>query len=408
MKYQIMVIAIGFIAINFNSTVYADAGYEYPPTFMASRILPAKLLKSPYHTVDSTVRNDGAMNHYTVNSKYGTVAADSTAELNIRVDEMKALAAMEKVSNSGQFVRQVKEGGKNVVAGAKALVTRPVGTIKGVFAGIGELAGRAGDAVLGDPRSDAEDSRVENMIGFSSTKRDYAAEFHVDPYSTNALLQDRLDEISWAGYSGKISTTILTSLIPGGVGTFVSASKSSDWLEGVPLKLPPVEIRKMNRQKLVAMAIPADVIDLFLGNTIYSPVHQTKLVQAMARMNGTADRGQFVKFAVLARTGNVAFFRARQAEMYANLHREKPVVRFVGLGNNAAARLASGVVVFCFPLDHLAWTENNARLAYQLDGAVSALPGVRGKEIRLTGGISPRARKSLESLGWKITDNRKG
>ncbi|MEI7994948.1 MAG: hypothetical protein WCH01_08615, partial [Methylococcaceae bacterium] len=360
-----------------------------------------------YHSVGAKVTNDGQMNHYTVKSKFGTVKAESTAELKIRVDEMKALSAMERVSNSDQFTHQVKEGGKNVVSGAKAWVTRPVDTVKGVFTGIGTLAGRAGDALMGDPPSDTEGSRMENAIGFSSTKRDYAAEFHVDPYSTNPLLQKRLEEISWYGYSGKIAASAVSAVIPGGVGAFVSVAKSSDWLEGIPVKTPPSELRKANREKLSGMGVSPDIIDLFLGNAVYSPVQQTKLVQELARMNGTADRGNFVKFAVLARNNNAAFFRARQAEMYANLNKVTPVERFVAVGTNAAARLANGTVVFSFPLDYLSWTENNAALAESLNLQVNDLPDVRGKEIRIIGGISKDARKALEKLGWKVLDNQK-
>ena len=250
MKKQLITIVIVFASGSFLINAAADNSYEKPPVFEAKRILPAKLLKSPYHSVGAKVTNDGQMNHYTVKSKFGTVKADSTAELKIRVDEIKALSAMERVSNSDQFTRQVKEGGKNVVSGAKALVTRPVDTVKGVFTGIGTLAGRASDALMGDPPSDAEGSRMENAIGFSSTKRDYAAEFHVDPYSTNPLLQKRLEEISWYGYSGKIAASAVSAVIPGGVGAFVSVAKSSDWLEGIPVQTPPSELRKANREKL--------------------------------------------------------------------------------------------------------------------------------------------------------------
>ena len=368
----------------------SDATHESPPVFEAARILPAKLLKGSYHKVGSKVRNDGQMNHYTIESKLGRLKADSTAELKIRIDELTALAAMQKVSNSDQFTRQVKAGGKSVVAGTKALVSSPVSTIKGAFAGVGKLAERAGDALMGDPPSDAEGSRVENAIGFSSTKRDYAAEFHVDPYSTNPLLQKRLDEISWYAYGGKITASAAASLIPGGVGAFVSAAKTSDWLEGIPVQTPPSELRKANREKLADMGVSPDVSDLFLGNTVYSPVQQTKLVQALSRMNEVADRGHFVKFAVLAKSGNVAFFRARQADMYANYHKKvAPLQRFVAIGTNAAARLSSGTVVFCFPLDYLAWTAENAALAEALDKQVAALPDVPGKEIRVAGGVQP-------------------
>ena len=103
MKRQIITIALGFAVNSFLPSAVADVGYEAPPVF-----LPAKLLKSPYHSFGSKVPNDGQMNHYTIKSKFGTVKADSTAELKIRVDEMSAFAAMERVSNSDQFTRQVK------------------------------------------------------------------------------------------------------------------------------------------------------------------------------------------------------------------------------------------------------------------------------------------------------------
>jgi hypothetical protein len=377
--------------------------------FQAAQILTPKLLKGPYHKVAAKVRNDGTMNHYTVESKFGRVSADSTAELKIRVDEMSALAAMQKVNTTDQFTRQVKKGGKDALAGAKQLVTNPVGTLKGAFAGIGKLAERTGDALMGDPPSDAEDSRFENAIGFSATKRDYAAEFRVDPYSTNPLLQKRLEEIAWWGYSGKIAASAASAAIPGGVGAFVSASKTSNWLEGIPVQTPPLELRKANRQQLAGMGVSADASDLFLGNTVYSPVQQTKLVNALVRMSDVADRSQFVKFAVLARNAQVAFFRARQAEMYANFHaRENRIERFVPVGTNAAARLANGTVLFCLPLDYLAWTEGNAALAVALDKYVKELPDTREKEIRLAGGISPRARTALEELGWAVRDRQEG
>jgi hypothetical protein len=410
MKRTISAIALGFATTAaWLPTYAADEGYESPPVFEASRILSAKLLKGPYHKVGNKVRNDGRMDHYTIESKFGKVTADSTAELKIRVDEMTALAAMQRVSNSDQFTRKVKQGGKDAVAGAKALVTDPVGTVKGAFAGIGKLAERTGDALLGDPPSDAEDNRLKNAIGFSSTKREYAAEFRIDPYSTNPLLQQRLEEIAWYGYSGKMTASVASAAIPGGVGAFVSAAKTSDWLEGIPVQTAPSDLRKMNREKLTGMGVSSDVEGLFLGNTVYSPVQQTKLVNALARMNGTADRAQFVKFAVFARNDNVAFFRARQAEMYANFHKMGTAVeRFVPVGANVAARLSNGTVLFCFPLDYLAWTEDNARLAEGLNQQADALSDVRGREIRIAREISPRARAALEHRGWKVQDRQEG
>ena len=45
----------------------------------------------------------------------------------------------------------------------------------------GKALERAGTSLFGDAPRDAEDSRLQDLIGFSSTKRDYAVESGVDP-----------------------------------------------------------------------------------------------------------------------------------------------------------------------------------------------------------------------------------
>jgi len=60
--------------------------------------------------------------------------------------------------------------------------------------------------------------------------------------------------------------------------------------------------------------------------------------------------------------GNIAFFRQCLAEMYAGYRKTVgPISGFASLGELAAARTASGALVFCAPLDYLFWTEPMAR-----------------------------------------------
>ena len=178
------------------TVLFAAERYEAPPIFQASKLFPPGLVKGPNHQVDERVLNDGYMNHYRIHTRFGDLDAASTAELKIRIDEANALAAMEKVKGTEQFSRFLVQGGKDTLAGAKALIRSPVKTVNGAVSGVGKLFERAGASLSGDPPSDAEDGRLENLIGFSSTKRDYAAEFGVDPYSSNPVLQERLDEIA--------------------------------------------------------------------------------------------------------------------------------------------------------------------------------------------------------------------
>ena len=389
--------------------LFAAERYEAPPIFQASKLFPPGLVKGPNHQVDERVLNDGYMNHYQIHTRFGDLDAASTAELKIRIDEANALAAMEKVKGTEQFSRFLAQGGKDTLAGAKALIRSPVKTVNGAVSGVGKLFERAGASLSGDPPSDAEDGRLENLIGFSSTKRDYAAEFGVDPYSSNPVLQERLDEIAWAGYAGKITASAALSLVSGGAGIAISTSKTSNWLAGVPLKAAPADLRARNHKNLTTMGVSPEVIDLFLANTVYTPVQQTKLVNALAEMQGVDDRGQFVKFAVLTRDPDVAFFRARQAEMYARFHkRVSKVKQFVPLGELAAARLADGTLVFCAPLDHLAWTQTMANYVLAANQNVTAAPGIKAKQLQVAGTISPVAKAALEQHGWKIQDRQEG
>ncbi|MCI0732845.1 MAG: hypothetical protein L0Y38_03350, partial [Methylococcaceae bacterium] len=371
---------------------FAAEQYEPAPIFQASKLLPQGLVKGANYRVDERVVNDGYMNHYQIHTRFGDVGATSTAELKIRIDEANALAAMEKVKDTDEFSRYLVQGGKDTLAGAKALVTHPVDTVSGAVSGVGKLFERAGNSLFGDPPSDTEDSRIENLIGFSSTKRDYAAEFGVDPYSSNPVLQERLDEIAWAGYGGKITASAALSLVSGGVGVTISTSKMSNWLDGVPLKAAPSDLRARNRGHLAAMSVAPEVADLFLSNTVYSPVQQTKLVNALNEMQGVEDRGQFVKFAVLTRDEEVAIFRARQAAMYARFHDlVSRIKQFVPVGELAAARLADGTLIFCAPLDHLAWTRTMANYVLAVDQNVTAGAGITAKQLWVAGTVSPLA-----------------
>src|SRR5262249_14935656 len=70
----------------------AQPAYETPAVLSASKLLPPELLSGPHHRVQEQVRNDGYLNIYTIDSKFGQFTAVSTAILRKRVQEINALA----------------------------------------------------------------------------------------------------------------------------------------------------------------------------------------------------------------------------------------------------------------------------------------------------------------------------
>jgi hypothetical protein len=363
------------------------------------------VLSGPNHRVEERVYNDGFLNRYTVLSKFGGFVAVSTPMLRKRVGEINAMVRMEQIQGTKEFASSMKEAGTDTLAGFKNLATKPVETVKGAASGLAVAFRRAGDAIAGPKRSDAEDSRVKDLIGFSKTKREYAYLFGVDAYTDNEKLQDRLNDIAWAGYAGGLTWAAAMAAVPGGAGLAITISGSHRLLNDVFRTTPPVDLRRMNGDKLKAMSVHPEVADTFINNTVYSPRYQTLLVNALDEMKGVGNRATFVRLGAATTDKDIAYFRARQAEMYAGYHKAvAPVETFIALGEFAAVRTTKNEVVFNVPLDHLVWTEPMAKLLTAADGRVTQLTRSVNKQLWVTGTISARARKEIESRGWQVQE----
>ncbi len=399
-----------FVVLMLGTALRAEAQrYDSPLEFRASQILPREMVTGPNHRVDERVINDGFQNHYKIYSKFGEYAVVSTAMLRKRVHEIHEMAAMEQLKLGKEFLNSFKESGFKTLEGAKNLITSPVKTVYGTVAGVGTIFKNASQNLFGFKKSEAEESQLKDVIGFSKTKRDYAYQFSVDVYSRNQPMQKRLDQITWAGYFGGLSMSAALAPISGGASIAISVSRLSKLFNEIFRTVPPSELRAMNQKKLLEMGINEDLVDLFLNNAKYSPREQTLLVGALAEIKGARNRAAFVKFAVPTDNPDMAFFRYRQAEMYAGYNKSvEPIERFEGFGRFAAARTRDGKLVFNVPLDYLAWTENMAGF---IDAAIShtkTLPRVTEKHLWVTGSVSPLALKELNKRGMLVHDRREG
>jgi hypothetical protein len=161
----------------------------------------------------------------------------------------------------------------------------------------------------------------------------------------------------------------------------------------------------MNGEKLNAMNVHPEVADAFLNNTVYSPRNQTLLVNALDEMKGVGNRATFVRLAAGTTDRDIAFFRERQAQMYAGYHKAvAPFETFLALGEFAAARTAKNEVVFNVPLDYLVWTQEMAQLLTAADGVVNRLTRPANKQLWVTGMVSARAKKEIEGRGWQVQE----
>ncbi len=198
----IVTLTLAMELVIFSMAYHAQAEFENPPVLSAKNILEPERLKGPNHEVDDEVENNGLFNRYTVNSPFGTSDAPSTSALGFLVNELNAIAEMKKVKTDDTAIASLKQSGENTVTGIKNLFTDPENTLKGAASGVQSLFHRASETVGKREVTDAEDSKAQQLIGFSKSKGQIATKYNVNVYSRNQVLQEELDRLAWADYLG--------------------------------------------------------------------------------------------------------------------------------------------------------------------------------------------------------------
>ncbi|HEY7165987.1 MAG TPA: hypothetical protein VIB79_15570 [Candidatus Binatia bacterium] len=400
-------VLIGILIFQPVSAIAAQsAAYESPPVLSASKILPPELVTGPNYRVREKVINDGFMNIYTIDSSFDTFTAASTALLRTRIQEIKAMASMDQLKGTKEYGAAIKDSALDTLVAAKDMVFQPVKTLKTAASGVGVAFRRAGDSLFGSARSEAEDSKFKDLVGFTNYKREYAYDLGVDVYSRNQALQDRLDEISWVAWAGGLTVSAALAAVPGGAGIAMTAIGTTRLTTAIFKTTPPADLRRMNTEKLNGMGIDPTTVETFINQSVFSPREQTLLVSALDEMKGVAERKRFVQQAALTNNPDMALFRQRQAEMYAGYHKAvAPIERFIAVGQLSAARTQKGALVFNVPVDYMVWTEPLAHLVANTDIVANQLPGLTEKQLWVTGGLSPRARAEMTRLKWKVYEN---
>jgi len=403
--HRLSCVVAGFLIVSLPAS--AAPTYESPTILKASNILPPDVVKGPHHQVDEKVVNDAYMNLYTLHSDYGDVQVTSTTKLMKYIHEVNAVAVMKKIQGSDEFAKGMKNKAGAVIEGAGDLITDPIGTVSNTVSGVGKLFSRAGENLFGGARSDSEGSRLGSLLGYAKAKREIGYKLGVDVYSHNEILQKELNELSSAGGTGTLIMSGLLMAVPGGAGAAVSVAGGTKMMTNlVYWDKSPADLRTMNRERLDSMGVSEDVADLFIANGIYTPREQTLLVEALFNMSKTAGRDQYIKLATLTDDIDMAFFRQRQAEMYAAYNaRIQPITSFVAVGSTSAGMTKNGDVVFNVPLDHLLWTKGIAAVIRIATQNVAMMKGVNERHLLISGTASDLARESLQKMGWKVQEN---
>jgi hypothetical protein len=382
----------------------APAAYETLPTLNASEILQPQYFQGPNFTVRNAVPTYSGSNRYTIDSDFGVFAADGNQMLVRRVAEINGIAKLQAMSQTKEFTQAAAQAAAAPLQVAQDLVNDPVSTISSVPKGIWGFLNRAGEAVKqvtnGQQANDAGGNTLENVTGFSKTKRDLALKLGVDPYTTNEVFQKELSTVAWPAFLGKFTVNLGMAAVG---GPALSAVNLTGTLTEALRDKSPAQLRLMNHRLLTEnMGIARRDADAFLNNNAISPTTQTILVAALAQLGNIPGQAQFIRQAAASRDEREAIAFQQSAQLMANLNESSPVARITQLNGLTVCQTKDGTVVVPIQWDYVAWTPATEGFTAALQAWKFATP-VSGYALILTGVVSPMTAQALASRNVKVT-----
>ena len=383
---------------------------EAPPSFNAAQIPDIKRIGANY-TIQNPVRSDGLLRIYVLTTPYGDVTVQGDEMLRMRLNELNALALLEKVSNSDSFGKALAQAGLSPVIFTGRLITNPIDTVQNTLAGVGGFFGRVSSGIANAGKT--PDSAVASLLGVTEQRRQLAAAYGVDPYTDFPPLNTKLEQLSQAAALGGLTVTGALLVIPGAAGIIVSnlstAYKLNDiGIDELARNYTAAQILDLNRSRLAAMGVDPDLSARLLENRNYTPIDMAAMVAALDSMAAVKGREAYVACAAAVDARAIAYVMRRQAELMADDYRlHGGYGRFVALAGYPYVITRDGRVMTVAPIDALSWTSETASGF----GIVTAerrhiAPNAHGV-LRITGRATTLAKRWFNAHGWTVQERQR-
>jgi hypothetical protein len=375
------------------------AALELPKPEPVEKYLGKAATGSNY-TVKPIVRSDGVMRIFDVDTPYGKFTFDGVEFAKLRLHELNAVAAIEKMSQSERFGQAFGRAALGPIKFGADLITNPADTVQRSLSGIGNMFDRVG-AGLSNSRAD-RDNVMDSLLGVSDAQRELAVELDVDPYTDFPPLAQRLKEMSGAMASGGLPIRAGLAAVPGGVGIAVSSVATVGSAKDTLRSKTAAQLIAEVRTTLSSLDVPEETINRLVENRNFTPADLLIMARALKQLNAQ-NTVVFVNHVAGAGSRNVAFYDRRRAQILAARSTELGgIVSFVTFGGQPINFARNGDIVAAFMVDDIAWTEIQQRTFVAATTEIHRTKPGAVPVLATTGTVTPMAAAEIGKRGWKI------
>ncbi len=410
------------------------ANYEKPPAMAGDMLFPNISLQGKDYTVESSVQTDGFLTRAVIKSEFGEFVAIGPGMLELRLQEIGALVKLQTFEASEEFQGGVKDSAQEKWVGLKEVYEHPKEAASGISAGVGRFfkrtyrASKTGVQTVIDVAHDQTPGSIEgaganlpgashslalpdteskykkaarasgntavNILGFEDSRRKLAKRLGVDPYTTNRVLDEKLDEVTWSIFAGDFGIDLATSLIPGAI-IVTTSSLVTNWVWDTP----PGDLRVKIDQKLLAAGISQEDIDRLLRHRAYPLSYQAALTAAIDGLSKIDGHEDIMSLALSVETVDQARFIVNSMRMLFRYHETIQPLQSITVRGMVTATNKKGSVVVAAPVDYLCWSKKLDKFSGQ-----DRFSGKK-HELYIAGTMSEMARSHFLERGWELHEN---
>lgn len=412
---------------------------EPAPLLYARELVDSGWLRGPGYQVEDKVFLSGGFPTFFLNSPYGNLEVDGVELLAIRIEELQALAELDRISKLDVFGKSASRAVRRTARALRNVLSSPIQTLKAVPAALGRkikntyedakegaknLADQAreqmrnedGDVIAANPflpppppevkLSEAEQAAQrdeqakqvakkagQSYIGYNKSRRELAQMLGIDPYTRNPLILARLDELAWASLAGSAGTNLTIGAMTGGVTTVVSNSRQ---LNQLVWELPEPDLKKRNRAELDRAGFTDAASRALIRNGAFPTSLQTSYVDLAVQFVAVPGSQRLLELGAEARDELDARYLVHALAYALEQQGERPYTRIRAISNQPVFEVGRRTLVVVAPADYLYLS---AEMRAFLD-----LEEFRNTDNRLLthARLSTRLQEELQARRWRV------
>jgi hypothetical protein len=398
-------------------------GFEPAPSLPGSELAPAALLKGPLHKVAEPVALDGYFGRFVIESSFGKFTVVGESMLAMRVHELPAIEALQKVNKSAAFQDAMAKSAASSVKFVVGAVDDPGKAVESVGKGIGSVFGRiayaakSGAESAGDAASDmaASSARLQSQpapagepeppsftgdpFGYNKARREWAKKLNIDPYTTNPVLRPLLNDAASASFAGSFAVDTALGAVAAPLNMaveFDSTVREAVWNQ------PVIDLQKQNEASLIAMGVNERTVRDFLRNKWFTPTAQTALTSALSALGKVDGRESVIQVAAQVQGETRVRFLLDSVRMLVRYQEKSARFTALRMSNLVPVGItADGTLVAAAAVDYAYWNEDAALFAQRKD------LGAKKRVLLVAGKASNRAKLELEKAGLSLASGQR-